>query len=117
VRRDGSGGSPLRATAVPTLLKRINPAKKRRTNLYDNEDCCNTVYATRYRKKITRLHVTRIDDGLPTFRFSLGQTNLPQTGVPATRTMSNYLYNQFDFPRQEPTVLLCNAKLLRLLIQ
>lgn len=72
-------------------------------------------------KKITRLHVTRIDDGLPTFCFSLEQTNLPQTGIPAkrstSRTMSNYLYNQFDFPRQEPNVLLCNAKLLLLLIQ
>jgi hypothetical protein len=50
-RGDEAGGSPLRATAVPTLLKRINPTKKPRTNLYDNEDCCNTVYATRYRQK------------------------------------------------------------------
>lgn len=59
--------------------------------------------------------------GFQRFVSAWNTTNLPQTGVPAersaSRTMSNYLYNQFEFPRQEPNVLLCNAKLLRLLIQ
>lgn len=58
------------ATAVPTLLKRINQAKKRRINLYDNVDCCKTIYATRYREgKKNVLCVTRIGGGIQTLCF------------------------------------------------
>jgi hypothetical protein len=45
----------------------------------------------------------------------LGMTGVPPRLSPS-RTMSDYLCNLFDFPRQQPNALLCNAKLLRLLI-